>query len=150
MPLSLASEHAIMSVFHYSVPSDGVEDGVAVRLERLVDLLEQYFHPSNGGRWTSSLSRFLRHLMENFMKRLALDASKPRDSFAASKDALRPTEEQRNPRLPMSSFLQSRFLHALLRMAGRAQYSKDNTMMETACGMFLFVPSYVSRLPSRI
>ncbi|KAL2644724.1 hypothetical protein R1flu_012311 [Riccia fluitans] len=40
-------------------------------LECLVDYLEQYYHPSNGGSWTSSLESFLRSLVYYFMKRLA-------------------------------------------------------------------------------
>ncbi|KAL3697923.1 hypothetical protein R1sor_011999 [Riccia sorocarpa] len=40
-------------------------------MECLVDYLEQYYHPSNGGSWTSSLEGFLRLLSIYFMKRLA-------------------------------------------------------------------------------
>ncbi|KAI5321442.1 hypothetical protein L3X38_030513 [Prunus dulcis] len=38
--------------------------------EKLVNLLEQYYHPSNGGRWTYALERFLLYLVVSFQKRL--------------------------------------------------------------------------------
>jgi proteasome activator subunit 4 len=45
--------------------------GAQTHLESLIDLLEQYYHPSNGGSWTNSLERFLRFLVHYFMKRIS-------------------------------------------------------------------------------
>jgi proteasome activator subunit 4 len=104
-----------------------VDDGVTARLDRLVDVLEQYFHPSNGGRWTASLSRFMRNLMDFFSRRLMLDA--------ALRDQQQTVPVSATARRPMSAHVQRRFVRALLRMAGRAQYSKDNGLMDTACGV---------------
>ena len=147
VPVSLATEHASTSVFHNSMEPNAneiVEDGVAVRFELLVDLLEQYFHPSNGGRWTNSLSSLLRNLMENFMKRIVMDASMPGDRADEASDDKACPKGAGTPRLPLSTFQQNRFLHALLRLAGRAQYSKDSLMMESACGALtaLIIPRF--------
>jgi proteasome activator subunit 4 len=49
----------------------GRYESVRPRFESLVDYLEQYYHPSNGGTWTSSLERLLRFLVMSFLKRLA-------------------------------------------------------------------------------
>ncbi|KAL0911090.1 hypothetical protein M5K25_019202 [Dendrobium thyrsiflorum] len=38
--------------------------------ERLVYFMEQYYHPSNGGRWTYSFERWLRYLVISSQKRL--------------------------------------------------------------------------------
>eukprot|EP00873_Tetraselmis_striata_P035714 jgi/Tetstr1/455978/TSEL_042757.t2 len=111
-----------------------VDDGVTARLDRLVDLLEQYFHPSNGGRWTSSLSRFLRHLMDYFTRRLQLDAElrQLREAGGGGEGAaaLAP-----GARRVLPAPVQRRFVRAVLRLAGRAQYSKDNGLMDCACGV---------------
>ncbi|XP_020421626.1 proteasome activator subunit 4-like [Prunus persica] len=46
--------------------------------EKLVNLLEQYYHPSNGGRWTYALERFLLYLVVSFQKRLQHEQLKHR------------------------------------------------------------------------
>ena len=40
-------------------------------LQRLTEMLEQYYHPSNEGRWSGGLEEFLRHSTAYFLKRLA-------------------------------------------------------------------------------
>ncbi|GFR44372.1 hypothetical protein Agub_g5522, partial [Astrephomene gubernaculifera] len=42
----------------------------AAHLQHLTSLLEQYYHPSNTGKWCGSLSSFLRHLVEAACKQL--------------------------------------------------------------------------------
>lgn len=44
-------------------------------LENIVAIFEQYYHPSNGGKWSGSLALFLRNLCDNFCKRLVAEHS---------------------------------------------------------------------------
>jgi proteasome activator subunit 4 len=82
-------------------------------LEVLVDLLEQYYHPSNGGSWTSSLEQFLKHLVRYFLKRLSQQRGRE------SKEQL--GEKER-----------SLFVKAMLRLIDRGQYSKTPALASTA------------------
>ncbi|BBN11909.1 proteasome activator subunit 4 [Marchantia polymorpha subsp. ruderalis] len=89
-------------------------------LSNLIDLLEQYYHPSNGGSWTTSLERFLHFLVYYFQKRLAFE-QRSRSAGAV---------------LEVNSFLGSAerrsFVKTLLPLIERGQYSKDSDMSETA------------------
>lgn len=51
------------------------EDVALSCLENIVDIFEQYYHPSNGGKWSGSLALFLRNLCDNFCKRLVAEHS---------------------------------------------------------------------------
>lgn len=44
---------------------------VLSRTEALADILEQYYHPSNGGKWTRSLQRFLDNFYHYFASRVS-------------------------------------------------------------------------------
>nr|PNR33085.1 hypothetical protein PHYPA_025028 [Physcomitrium patens] len=80
-------------------------------LDVLVDLLEQYFHPSNGGHWTSSLEQFLQHLVRYFLKRLS---------------------KQRGSINQLGEMERSTFVKAMLRLIDRGQYSKTPALASTA------------------
>lgn len=54
---------------------DTTEDVALSCLENVVDIFEQYYHPSNGGKWSGSLALFLRNLCDNFCKRLVAEHS---------------------------------------------------------------------------
>ncbi|XP_015881496.3 proteasome activator subunit 4 isoform X1 [Ziziphus jujuba] len=87
------------------------------QFEKLVNLLEQYYHPSNGGRWTYSLERFLLHLVISFQKRLQneqlnSDSSKPADHFLGRSE-------------------RKSFVNVLLKLIDRGQYSKNEHLSET-------------------
>lgn len=85
--------------------------------ERLANLLEQYYHPSNGGRWTYSLERFLRYLVINFQKRLQHEQLNP-DQNKEADIFLRKTER-------------ALFVKVLLKLIDRGQYSKNESLAET-------------------
>ncbi|KAK8926304.1 hypothetical protein KSP39_PZI018786 [Platanthera zijinensis] len=85
--------------------------------DRFVCLLEQYYHPSNGGRWTYSLERLLRYLVINFQKRL-------QDEQLYMKD-----DRQKNLSLGKSE--RSSFVKTILKLIDRGQYSKTETLSET-------------------
>ncbi|GFQ02550.1 proteasome activator subunit 4 [Phtheirospermum japonicum] len=85
--------------------------------EKLANLLEQYYHPSNGGRWTYSLERFLFHLVDIFQKRLQheqlnKDVSKQSELFMAESDRVS-------------------FVNTVLKFIDRGQYSKNDQLSET-------------------
>jgi len=50
------------------VPMSPAVEAAADALDALVQLLEQYCHPSNTGSWSSELAVFLRHGVHYFMK----------------------------------------------------------------------------------
>ncbi|KAG2611165.1 proteasome activator subunit 4-like isoform X2 [Panicum virgatum] len=83
--------------------------------EKLINFLEQFYHPSNGGRWTYSLERFLRHLVVYFEKRLQLEQF---DATVEEHDRL--GKEERVI-----------FIKVILKLLDRGQYSKDNSLAET-------------------
>ncbi|CAI0396876.1 unnamed protein product, partial [Linum tenue] len=86
-------------------------------LEKLVDLLEQYYHPSNGGRWTYSLERFLLYLVITFQKRLQHEQlNKDNDKHA---------------HLFLGRPERTAFVKILLKLIDRGQYSKNERMSET-------------------
>ncbi|KAL2630922.1 hypothetical protein R1flu_015608 [Riccia fluitans] len=90
-------------------------------LSSLIDLLEQYYHPSNGGPWTSSLERFLYYLVYYFQKRLA---------FEQRSQCITGVSPESN--LFLGSAERISFVKALLPLIERGQYSKDGNMSETA------------------
>ncbi|CAN8259509.1 unnamed protein product [Cochlearia groenlandica] len=85
------------------------------QFKKLVNLLEQYYHPSNGGRWTFSLERFLLHLVVAFQKRLQREQQDP-DSLSA--DCLGKPER-------------IAFVEVVLKLIDRGQYSKNERLSET-------------------
>jgi proteasome activator subunit 4 len=85
--------------------------------EKLINFLEQFYHPSNGGRWTYSLERFLRHLVVYFEKRLQ------HEQFDAT------VEEHDQPCLGKEERVI--FIKVILKLLDRGQYSKDNSLAET-------------------
>ncbi|KAG9159869.1 hypothetical protein Leryth_007864 [Lithospermum erythrorhizon] len=86
-------------------------------LARLVNLLEQYYHPSNGGRWTYGLERFLFHLVSLFQKRLQMEQQ--------SKDNNQQLE------LFLTQSDRASFVNTLLKFIDRGQYSKNRQLSET-------------------
>ncbi|XP_039119734.1 proteasome activator subunit 4 isoform X1 [Dioscorea cayenensis subsp. rotundata] len=85
--------------------------------ERLANLLEQYYHPSNGGRWSYSLERFLRHLVIAFQKRLQ------QEQVA--------TDANRQPEFRLGKLERSSFVRTVLKLIDRGQYSKNDSLAET-------------------
>ncbi|KAI3424360.1 hypothetical protein D9Q98_009913 [Chlorella vulgaris] len=49
------------------------QDPVWPHLEGVANLLEQYYHPSNSGRWSATLSNFMRELTTHLCKRLVAE-----------------------------------------------------------------------------
>ncbi|XAR56842.1 hypothetical protein NMG60_11037463 [Bertholletia excelsa] len=85
--------------------------------EKLVNLLEQYYHPSNGGRWTQSLDRFLFYLVITFEKRLQHEKKNEYGSKQGEL-CLGPSER-------------ASFVNAMLKFIDRGQYSKNEHLSET-------------------
>lgn len=53
-----------------SAPSYGTMDHLAI----LLQAIEGFFHPSNFGTWTPSLSRFIQTLSFNFLERIRIES----------------------------------------------------------------------------
>ncbi|KAJ7963489.1 proteasome activator subunit 4-like [Quillaja saponaria] len=84
--------------------------------EKLVNILEQYYHPSNGGRWTYSLERFLLHLVIQFQKRLLHEQN---------------TINSRRVEHYLGGLERTYFVNSVLKLIDRGQYSKSENLSET-------------------
>jgi Proteasome-substrate-size regulator, mid region/Domain of unknown function (DUF3437) len=62
---------ATIAVYSQSPRSPAARD----HLRRLVALIANYFHPSNGGRWTTALGSFLHHLTSTLVYRVTAERS---------------------------------------------------------------------------
>ncbi|KAK4398681.1 Proteasome activator subunit [Sesamum angolense] len=85
--------------------------------EKLANLLEQYYHPSNGGRWTYSLEQILFHLVNTFQKRLQHEQLNKN------------VKEQSELFLAQSDRIS--FVNTVLKLIDRGQYSKSDQLSET-------------------
>lgn len=57
-------------------PKESMHEDMALSsLERMVLLLEQYFHPSNTGKWTPGLAIFLKYMCYHLNERLVSEHS---------------------------------------------------------------------------
>ncbi|KAM7252530.1 hypothetical protein ACFE04_024413 [Oxalis oulophora] len=81
--------------------------------DKFVDLLEQYYHPSNGGRWTYSLERFLVYLVMYFQNRLQHEQQN--------------TDNEQS----LGNLERKSFVNTVLKLIGRGQYSKNENLSET-------------------
>ncbi|WZZ42425.1 hypothetical protein YC2023_038684 [Brassica napus] len=105
------SKSIAQSIVYFLKPGSSAHE----QFKKLVNLLEQYYHPSNGGRWTYSLERFLLHLVVAFQKRLQREQQNP-DSL--SKVCLGKPER-------------IAFVEVVLKLIDRGQYSKNEHLSET-------------------
>lgn len=112
------------SIVHLLKPGGTAQE----HFERLANFLEQYYHPSNGGRWTYSLERFLRYLVIAFQKRLR------NEQLAANDD------KQAEVHLGKSE--RASFAKVVLKLIDRGQYSKNDSLAETVANA-LSILSYV-------
>ncbi|KAG5550916.1 hypothetical protein RHGRI_009372 [Rhododendron griersonianum] len=101
------------SIVHLLKPGSSAQQ----HFEKLVNLLEQYYHPSNGGRWTYSLERFLQYLVTAFQKRLQHEQWNE-DNSRQSELCLGPSER-------------ASFVNVVLKLIDRGQYSKNEHLSET-------------------
>jgi proteasome activator subunit 4 len=85
--------------------------------EKLVNFLEQFYHPSNGGRWTYSLERFLRYLVLYFERRLQ------HEQFEALDD--------KHNQFCLGKEERCGFVKVVLKFLDRGQYSKDDSLADT-------------------
>jgi hypothetical protein len=86
--------------------------GTEMHLETLLQAIEGYYHPSNYGKWSSGLAKFLQNLSGCYLKRIRLE--KMADCETPIEHRLR---EQENERFVL-------FLKPLVLMS---MFSKDNT-----------------------
>ncbi|KAA8527119.1 hypothetical protein F0562_008652 [Nyssa sinensis] len=99
-------------------PAKAIAKSIALQhFEKLVNLLEQYYHPSNGGRWTYSLERFLFYLVIMFQKRLQHEQRNEDNSKQAD--------------LCLGASERASFVSVVLKFIDRGQYSKNEHLSET-------------------
>ena len=88
-------------------------------VEALVDIVENYAHPSNAGRWTNTLAQFLSHAVKYVRKRVAAadaaEASNRRD------DGLKRTAQRVSK---PASVARARFADAARRLVDKGMYNK--------------------------
>ncbi|PIA58294.1 hypothetical protein AQUCO_00500316v1 [Aquilegia coerulea] len=101
------------SIVYLLKPGSSAQD----YFEKLVNLLEQFYHPSNGGRWTYSLERFLRYLVITFQKRLQREQLNIDDNTHAE--------------LFLDKAQRTSFVEVVLKLINRGQYSKNESLAET-------------------
>ncbi|XP_024015525.1 proteasome activator subunit 4 isoform X2 [Eutrema salsugineum] len=105
------SKSIAQSIVYFLKPGSSAHE----QFKKLVNLLEQYYHPSNGGRWTYSLERFLLHLVVAFQKRLQREQQDP-DSLSA---------------VCLWKPERIAFVDVVLKLIDRGQYSKNEHLSET-------------------
>eukprot|EP00899_Mesostigma_viride_P022655 jgi/Mesvir1/3574/Mv12037-RA.1 len=121
----MLARHAAKCVVYLLRPG-GATQG---HLDTLVEFLEQFYHPSNGGAWTNALEQLLKHLAGYFVKRLAWEA---RDAAWLPSSGL-PDEQVAARRRQMLGEAERRaFVATLMRLVERAQFSKSGSLAETA------------------
>ncbi|KFK38668.1 hypothetical protein AALP_AA3G144500 [Arabis alpina] len=105
------SKSIAKSIVYFLKPGSSAHE----QFKKLVNLLEQYYHPSNGGRWTYSLEGFLLHLVIAFQKRLQREQQDP-DSLSA---------------VCLGKPERIAFVDVVLKLIDRGQYSKNEHLSST-------------------
>lgn len=86
----------------------------------MIDFLEQYYHPSNGGSWTGSLQRLLRLLVFYFLKRLAHERNSAKGKGTSEAQFF------------LGSTQREAFVKSVMKLIDRGQYSKNSALAWTA------------------
>lgn len=75
----MLSDKSMAAAANIAVYTQSVHAPAAlVHFKRLISLISNYFHPSNGGRWTPSLGSFLYHLASALVNRVLSERSASR------------------------------------------------------------------------
>ena len=64
----LPMERSAAKCLVFLLRNDATDAAVLPHAAKMIDLLEQFCHPSNGGDWTTMLASFLKHLVKQLMK----------------------------------------------------------------------------------
>ncbi|KAF3796838.1 Proteasome activator subunit 4 [Nymphaea thermarum] len=113
---------------------------------KLANLLEQFYHPSNGGRWTHSLERLLRYLVIIFKRRLLHEQEVTY--------LCRSLVKGKSSEIFLGKSERAAFVKIVLQFVDRAQYSKNESLAESAAAASsslsyieptLVLPSMISR-----
>ncbi|KAK6934676.1 Proteasome activator Blm10, mid region [Dillenia turbinata] len=101
--------------------------GALKHSEKLVNLVEQYYHPSNGGRGTYSLEPFLLFLVVTFQKHLQHEQHFSLQQHHCN----RKKEKDIKAELHIGKYERTSFVNALLKFIDRGQHSKNESLTET-------------------
>ncbi|MEW5319322.1 MAG: hypothetical protein WDW38_010482 [Sanguina aurantia] len=115
-----------------SSSSSHCEDALS-RFEQLEELLESYAHPSNTGTWCRAITSLIKVMVRTLMKQLATQHDAPSTPVIVP-GAGGPLHAQHQRRVAvLSDATMTRIVHAIVRLAGRAQFSKMTHMSDAAC-----------------
>ncbi|EFJ17083.1 hypothetical protein SELMODRAFT_179234 [Selaginella moellendorffii] len=92
---------------------------------KLVDYLEPYYHPSNGGHWSDSLEHFMTFLVRCFSKRMERECN-----------------TQKKTRQVLGAVERASFVKEVLRLVERGQYSKSDRLSH-ACAKAVSNLAYI-------
>ncbi|KAK9792661.1 hypothetical protein WJX73_001340 [Symbiochloris irregularis] len=112
-------------------------------LERLADLLENYYHPSNNGTWDKSLASLLSSLTKYMGKRLVFERSPKLDEDQDGYEAAGVSLQSHDAREPMDEDTTRRLAAVVVKLAGPAQFAKSYHQQAAACNA-LAVAAYVA------
>lgn len=110
----IPTAHSMAKSIIYLLRNDPTESFILQQVSRMVTLLEQFFHPSNGGSWTGKLASFLKHLVRHLMRVIS-------------------RQDQGKEESRISPGVQKEVVGLFLKMAARGQYSKQEEMRLKSC-----------------
>ena len=64
----VSKEHSIAKCIIYMLRNDRTNKTILPHVTKMINLLEQFCHPSNGGEWTASLASLLKYLVKHLIK----------------------------------------------------------------------------------
>lgn len=124
-----SSNAAKLQIYLLGHHSEGSLDRSLGHLITLSNLLEQYFHPSNTGSWTTNLTGFLRNLVTNLSRRLIRELG---PSSAAGKEGPPIGVPVTSPRRALTTDSRRVIVDVVLKLASKAMYSKDSSLKSNA------------------
>lgn len=131
----VARERSAAKCIIYLLRNDKTNSTILPYVTQMINLLEQFFHPSNGGDWTASLTLFLKHLVQHLMKVISSQVH-PILAESAFKFALQDSGQETRENLTIPKVVQSVLVEHLLKMASRGQFSKNKDMRSEAAQAF--------------
>ena len=68
LPLERSAAKCII----FMLRNDSTNGAILPHVAKMINLLEQFCHPSNGGEWTAMLATLLKHLVKQLMKVISI------------------------------------------------------------------------------
>eukprot|EP00884_Botryococcus_braunii_P020190 jgi/Botrbrau1/6855/Bobra.152_2s0014.1 len=133
------SSAAKLQVYLFGHYPEGSIDRSLGHFITLSNLLEQYFHPSNTGSWTSDLTSFLEHLTRDLSHRLVRELGPCSAPFKQGPMVGVPVAP---PRRALSTDNRRAIVDVVVKWANKAMYSKVESLRSKA-GLALATMAYL-------